>query len=98
MVVIGNTIYQKIIDKNESKHEETLAEVEGRIRSAAAEEKDKALKEAKEIAENELETAMAAAKKAQVQIIVSVYNLKGSNSSITVLQILVRVVSESANF
>ena len=41
---------------------------------------------------------MAAAKKAQVQIIVSVYNLKGSNSSITVLQILVRVVSESANF
>ena len=46
-----------------------MTEVERRAWRLASEEKARALKEAKEAAEMELEKAMAAAKKAQVNIL-----------------------------
>lgn len=64
--VIGNELYQKTIDGLEKEKQQNVTEVEQRAWKLASEEKARALKEAREAAEIELEKAMAAAKKSQV--------------------------------
>ena len=66
MLAIGNELYQKLVDNKERERQQNVTEVEKRAWRLASEEKARALKEAKEAAEMELEKAMAAAKKAQV--------------------------------
>lgn len=66
MLAIGNELYQKLVDDKERERRQNVTEVEKRAWRLASEEKARALKEAKEAAEMELEKAMAAAKKAQV--------------------------------
>ena len=66
---IGNELYQKLVDDHEREQQQNVTEVERRAWRLASEEKARALKEAKEAAEMELEKAMAAAKKAQVNIL-----------------------------
>ena len=70
---IGNDLYQKLIDDHEKEQQQKQTEVEKRAWRLATEEKARAVKEARETAEIELEKAMAAAKKAQVSVPWSFY-------------------------
>lgn len=63
---IGNDLYQKLKDDHEREQQQKVTEVEKRAWLLASEEKARAVKGAREAAELELEKAMAAAKKAQV--------------------------------
>ena len=63
---IGNDLYQKLKDDHEREQQQKVTEVEKRAWRLASEEKAKAVKGAREAAELELEKAIAAAKKAQV--------------------------------
>lgn len=63
---IGNDLYQKLKDDHEREQQQKVTEVEKRAWRLASEEKARAVKGAREAAELELEKAMAAAKKAQV--------------------------------
>lgn len=63
---IGNDLYQKLKDDQEREQQQKITEVEKRAWLLASEEKARAVKGAREAAELELEKAMAAAKKAQV--------------------------------
>ena len=69
IVAIGNKLYQKLIDDHEKDQQQNVTEVEKRAWRLASEDKARALKEAKEAAEIELEKVIAAAKKAQVRIV-----------------------------
>ena len=75
--VIGNELYQRTIDGLEKEKQQNVSEVEQRAWRLASEEKARALKEAREAAEIELEKAMAAAKKAQVSDSQGSYKVKG---------------------
>ena len=63
---IGNDLYQRTVDELEAERQQNVTEVEQRAWHLASEEKARALKEAREAAEMELEKALATAKKAQV--------------------------------
>ena len=63
---IGNDLYQKLKEDHEREQQQKVTEVEKRAWRLASEEKAEAVKGAREAAELELEKAMAAAKKAQV--------------------------------
>jgi len=63
---IGNDLYQKLKDDHDREQQQKVTEVEKRAWRLASEEKARAVKGAREAAELELEKAMAAAKKAQV--------------------------------
>lgn len=65
-LAVGNNIYQKICDDHEKERNSAVTDLEHRLQTQANEDKQRALKEAKENAEEEMEKAMAAAKKAQV--------------------------------
>lgn len=66
ILAIGNDLYQKLKDDHEREQQQKVTEVEKRAWRLASEEKARAVKGAREAAELELEKAMAAAKKAQV--------------------------------
>lgn len=63
---MGNDVYQKICDDHDKERTSAVTEIEQRLLTQAAEDKGRALKEVKENAEEEMEKAMMAAKKAQV--------------------------------
>lgn len=69
---IGNDLYQKLKEDHEREQQQKVTEVEKRAWRLASEEKAKAVKGAREAAELELEKAMAAAKKAQVNSLLNI--------------------------
>lgn len=69
---IGNDLYQKLKEDHEREQQQKVTEVEKRAWRLASEEKAEAVKGAREAAELELEKAMAAAKKAQVNSLLNI--------------------------